>query len=689
MKTFLSKLKMKIIRRQQPWIAGTVFGLVCLAALTLAGSATGQENARPDDMARASGWLRQNLLTSEAVAPFSFVFDGKPSAALLPGWKKEIEQRKLDDHRTAHRLTWTDAASGLVLRCDAVQYDDFPTVEWTLHLKNTGPKATAVIENIQALDVQLARTSQGEFVLHHQTGDNFSAHSYEPHEVRLDPKGVQRYAPDGGRPTNGAYPYYNLVYDGGGLIVAVGWPGQWAARFERDAGSGLRIAAGQQLTHFVLRPGEEVRTPLVVLQFYSGDRIDSQNVWRRWMTAHNLPRANGKLPEPFCSTCVGVHQSEAGEIGFIKTYLKNGIKFDYWWMDAGWYTCQDWGETGTWVPDPKRFPHGIRGVSDYAHSKGMKLILWFEPERVRGGTWLSTKHPEWLLGTGGDRLLNLGNPAAHKWLTEYIDHFLIEQGIDLYRQDFNIDPLGFWRSNDAPDRQGITEIRYVEGYLSYWDELRRRHPGMFIDSCASGGRRNDLETLRRAVPLLRSDYQQPQVPGAADIVVGNQGHTYGLSFWVPYSGTGIFYDNVYAVRSHLTPMFGIGCTDPLGKIDWAAFRRRIDDWKQVGGCFYGDYYPLTPYSLSESAWIAWQFHQPEKGEGMVQAFRRLKCPEGEMRLKLRGLKPDAVYEVHDLDRDDHPKIDGRTLMESGLVVRLPHPQGAALFHYKIAGGPAQ
>ena len=82
-----------------------------------------------------------------------------------------------------------------------------------------------------------------------------------------------------------------------------------------------------------------------------------------------------------------------------------------------------------------------------------------------------------------------------------------EEGIDLYRLDFNIDPLAYWRGNDVEDRQGITEIRYIEGYLSYWDELRRRHPGMLIDSCASGGRRNDLETMRRAVPILPTDLE--------------------------------------------------------------------------------------------------------------------------------------------------------------------------------------
>ena len=103
--------------------------------------------------------------------------------------------------------------------------------------------------------------------------------------------------------------------------------------------------------------------------------------------------------------------------------------------------------------------------------------MWFEPERVTAGSWLWENHPEWLLGKeGGNKLLYLGNPDARKWLTDHVDHLLTEQGIDLYRQDFNFDPLDIWRANDAPDRQGITEIRHVTGYLAYWDELRRRHP---------------------------------------------------------------------------------------------------------------------------------------------------------------------------------------------------------------------
>ena len=88
----------------------------------------------------------------------------------------------------------------------------------------------------------------------------------------------------------------------------------------------------------------------------------------------------------------------------------------------------------------------------------------------------------------------------------------------MYRQDHNVDPLGAWRNHDRPERQGVTENFYVQGYLAFWDDLRRRYPGMLIDSCASGGRRKDLETLRRAVPLLRSDFQAPAInPTPPDI----------------------------------------------------------------------------------------------------------------------------------------------------------------------------
>ena len=120
----------------------------------------------------------------------------------------------------------------------------------------------------------------------------------------------------------------------------------------------------------------------------------------------------------------------------------------------------------------------------------MKFVLWFEPERVYRGSFLWDNHPDWLLKWKDKDdicLLNLGNPDARRWITECISQFITEQGVDLYRQDFNVNPLKAWQNTDTDDRQGMTENLYVQGYLAYWDDLLRQHPGMLIDSCSGGG----------------------------------------------------------------------------------------------------------------------------------------------------------------------------------------------------------
>ncbi len=90
-------------------------------------------------------------------------------------------------------------------------------------------------------------------------------------------------------------------------------------------------------------------------------------------------------------------------------------------MDAGWYFCDgNWTKTGTWEVATKRFPRGLRAISDYAHSNAVKTIVWFEPERVHPGTWLPENHPDWILGGKNGGLLDLGNPAALKWLIDYV-----------------------------------------------------------------------------------------------------------------------------------------------------------------------------------------------------------------------------------------------------------------------------
>jgi alpha-galactosidase len=669
-------------------IAISCFSIIAIGLASLAQA----EMPSAAELSESQRWAKRfdALPQTDSSGPFfSFTYDGKPSAELLGTWKKEQTVKKLDENRIQRTIVWSDPKTGLDVRCVAVAYSDYPAIEWTVYFKNAGKADTPIIENIQGMDVSFKRDGDGDYILRGIRGDDCSPNSYQPTETILGKGASHAIAPPGGKPTAAAFPYFNVEWSGQGAIAVLGWPGRWSEKFDCDQSNELKIRGGQELTKMKLLPGEEIRTPLSVLMFWKGNAVRAQNHWRRWMIAHNLPRANGKLPPVFLSsmgpTGIALQPVAADEIAAIDAIQNAGIQFDYWWIDAGWYPCNgNWPYTGTWEPDATRFPKGVKEVADHVHANGLKFVLWFEPERVGPNSWLTKNHPEWIFGGADGGLLNMGNTEARNWVIEHFSRLVKEQGVDLYREDFNVDPLGAWRSGDAPDRQGITENLYIQGKLAYWDELRRKFPDIFIDSCASGGQRNDLETLRRAVPLLRSDYYSATRPGDPAAITGNQGHTYGLSNWVPYFGVGVFSTDLYDVRSHYTPALGMACKEMTveSKQVNPLLRRATEDWRAVAPEFYGDYYPLTKYSLSEDDWMAWQFNRPENGTGMVQAFRRPSSPNGSIRVNLQGLEPNAVYALTNLDVPRATEMTGRELAEKGLSIEIKEPRGAVLITYK-------
>lgn len=655
--------------------AGSV--LILFAGLLAAGQAWGQVPATSPEAHMKNQWFARHVTCDKPDLPFSFVYDGKPAGQLLTDWPNQSDRKALSGPggRTQHTRTWTDPKTALQVRCVAVDYSDFPAAEWTVWFTNTSKTDSAVLEKIQGLDVSFDRGQTGEFVLHGIAGDSCRPESYQPFDRPLKPKESARFAPVGGRSTNGAFPYYNLQWPDGGVLLAVGWPGQWATSFARDGGTSLRVQAGQERTRLVLAPGQTVRSPLIAAMFWKGQNlIDATNLWRRWYMAHNLPRIGGQPLAPMAQMqlCLGFNDGAAVMQREAERFAKAGIEIDLYWRDAGWYPCQrDWQKTGTWQVDRTRFPDGFKPISEWVHARGKKLIVWFEPERVGdSNSELAREHGDWLLGK---RLLNLGNAAARDWVVERVDSLMRDGGIDHYRQDFNIDPLPLWQGEDSPDRQGLTENLYVQGYLAFWDELRRRRPDMLIDSCASGGRRNDLETMRRSVPLLRSDYQP------ANTWQAQQGQTYGLSFWLPYYGSGVYSVDTYGVRSFFMPGFGLG-----GNQDLAKAKVLFDECRLVAPRMLGDYYPLTGYSLALDQWMAWQFDRPDHRDGVVQAFRREKNAQPAQTFKLSSLATEARYELRNLDEPGTTTALGKDLMTTGLTVQIPNAPGAAIILYQQA-----
>ena len=100
--------------------------------------------------------------------------------------------------------------------------------------------------------------------------------------------------------------------------------------------------------------------------------------------------------------------------------------------------------------------------------------------------------------------------------------------------------------------------------------------------------------------------------------------------------------------------------------------------------YLGDFYPLTPYSLADDVWLAWQFDRPDLGQGMVQVFRRQESIYESARLRLHGLQPDAKYIHSNLDSPSEVEMTGKELADEGLPVTIADRPGAIVVTYRRA-----
>jgi len=680
----------------------------------------------------AVGSDNADAAVSEFIAnpPFSFNYAGQSSASLLRHWRAVRHKISASPGRSEESVTWRAPTGELQVRGVVVVYEGYRATEWTVSFTNPSSNTSQRLSEVLAADTIINGSPKAPYVLHHFNGSSQQANDYAPQTSPLAPGTAQLLYPLGGRPSNGTWPYFNISWEDHGAMVAIGWPGQWTAQLLVDEHEGLSIKAGMTsadplqhsysdvadalLLDTILEPGEEVRTPLIVIMPWSADSwLRAQNTWRRWMVDHNLPRFGGNLPTPIIPTTgnLSLLPNQSEELSAIDTYARqrttrdHGGFYTHWWVDAGWYAIpselpQDWSNgVGDWFSDPKRFPDGMRPTFQRAMDHGMKSVLWSEPERVGFGTELFEKHPDWLIPppdpyTDASFLLDFGNADAWAWLVERFDSIITNQAaqghdLDVFRQDFNMDPLDYWNAKDVPGRSGMTQMKHVTGHLAFWDELRRRHPHLWIDSCASGGRRNDLETMRRSVPLLRSDYQfEP---------TGNQCQTYGISLWLPYYGTGVgpqttnggaWGSGQYVVRSSLAPSYASSVeAGTASEEDWALLRTMNEEFVRIqDDLLYSDFYPLTGFSLEDDVWMAFQFDRPAAGSGVVLVFRRPDARAATMRFILHGLDAGRRYRIENFDQSGTELLSGKSLMQQGLELSLLDAPGSAIVHYERQSG---
>ncbi|MDD5727435.1 MAG: alpha-galactosidase [Victivallales bacterium] len=601
---------------------------------------------------------------------FKFGYGKKIFCGLPSEWELGCPEIINGDKTVSRRAGATDPESGLLVTAETISYDDFPVTETTVWFENNSERDSLVLRRPELI---CSFALGGPVRLWHGFGECHDERNYSGAEIVLMPEQTQTFAPKGGRSCDEAFPYFRFNGALGGAVIAVGWPGQWHASFTLRNDK-VMISAGQQTLETILHPGEKVRTPgFTVMQFQAND--DPVNLWRRWFRNHVMPRdRDGGLLKPRLCGYARRHEdmehcveTAESQINHFNECIAQGFACDTWWIDAGWYFPlarvkgkpgyegleKHWYHSGVWAPDPKRFPDGFAPLAEALAEENADLLLWFEPERVYNEEEFAGKPDNYLLSAPGAylecRLLNLADRDCLNDLCERFDRFIADNRIGIYRQDFNIAPLPFWQAEDARQgkfRRGITENLYIQGYLAFFDHLLGKHPGLIIDNCASGGRRNDLESMRRAVPLHYSDY------GYTDYM-GKQRYHRTLHEWLLYfkdaaafvSHPGETGGDAFESLSSLSP-FHLVCVIreagydrsfdlKLAEISEKARRLMLD----------GDYYRLSKNETD--GWTVNQFHDPALSEGAVLLIRNENSRLEEFPLNLKELSPHGKYEFQD------------------------------------------
>ncbi len=544
--------------------------------------------------------------------------------------------------------------------------------------------------------------------------------SYEQDLTKAD----KYFLSKGGRATHIVFPYFDLVHGDGGTMIALGWAGTWEARFSYyDGVANLRAKTGNDL-NAVLLPGESVRTGLVVLLPYKGRNYDdATNLWREWFMKYNLPKANAKgdplmpFSTSFWANDTGLVNSDGSisERHFtwrptLDKLVAENIITDFRWFDAGWYydpagnTVEtDWyGTVGSWELDRHKWPgNSFRESNEACHALGMKVLVWFEPERVTHVEDLVANHGykrEWAIEGGGVMTNNIGDEACFEWTLSRVLKMMDENAVDMYREDNNSNPGYSWPYLDRKEtekhqlpRYGITENKCITAHYRLWDEIikycAQNGKCTFVDSCASGGGRNDIESLRRGIPLMRSDYDR-----TSSSLRLSQTSTFCK--WIPFHGSSTKEtlhqleassgegSNSYVSRASLLPIYNISEAFRHNKdLNYNMMRKNIAEWKRICPLLTKDFYVLTPWhhESTREAWTAFAYDDPSSSESTVLAFRMEESDCDTFTAKLPFCDPNATYSIENVDQEGKITFESGAKLLNGFEIVLKEKKTSALY----------
>ena len=428
---------------------------------------------------------------------------------------------------------------------------------------------------------------------------------------------------------------------------------------------------------WVLRQGESFQTPEALLVF-SENGLNGMS-----RTLHRLFRerlARGEWRDKVRP--ILLNNWEATYFDFNEEKLLHIAKkakecgVELFVLDDGWFGARrnDRAGLGDWVPARELLPDGISGLSRKINDLGMMFGLWIEPEMVNPDSDLYRAHPDWCLHVPdrnrslgrGQLVLDYSRPEVVDYIYGMLYKIISESNISYIKWDMNRSLTECGSAAAPAERQGEIFHRHILGVYSLYERLITDFPHILFESCAGGGARFDAGML----------YYAPQAWTSDDTdAVERRKIQYGTSYGYPLISMG---SHVSAVPNHqlgrVTSLKTRADVAFFGTYGYELDLNRLSEEEQQEVCRYtdfmkehrkliqfGDFYRLvSPFENNESAWMV---VSADAKEAIVGYYRTLNTVNDHYsRLYLRGLDPDACYEVKGMGT-----FYGDELMNAGLV----------------------
>jgi alpha-galactosidase len=444
---------------------------------------------------------------------------------------------------------------------------------------------------------------------------------------------------------------------------ALAWSGSWRLTIDRDQIGKARVVGGFNPFDFAyrLKSGEKLETPIFYAGYSAQGMGGASRLMHRFQRARILPGNGTPKVRPVLYNSWEATEfkvDEPGQMALAEKAARIGV--ERFVMDDGWFGARDSDKAGLgdWTVNPRKFPNGLKPLIDKVKGLGMEFGLWVEPEMVNPDSDLYRAHPDWVINFSGrprsegrnQLVLNLARKDVRDHILKVLDDLVSTNDIRFLKWDHNRN----WSEPGWPEAPLEDQQRLYVDYVRnlYWiiGELRRRHPGLEIETCSGGGGRVDLGILALTDQAWPSDNTDP-----FDRLTIQDGFTHAyapavMMAWVTDSPNWVNRRTTsleYRFLSSMQGGLGVGANlNHWQGADFDVAKRMIADYKSFRATVqHGDLYRLvSPQEGSNRS--ATLSVSADRRQAVLFAFLHSSTKLDPLpAIRLQGLDPDKRYRL--------------------------------------------